>query len=320
MSKSLDIAGMHFNSYSEAAKYCGIDSSVLGRRIKKYGKDSPLVLAKKHVYAIDGEKVDKLWVYAQKHNFSYQRLRRYMATHNNVTTKEIVKYFNDHHVAIKRRKSGVKKPIAINGLTFATYAEAAKYCGISESALSIRVKRYGKNNPMVLAKRRLFVINGVTYQSLREVERKANLSHTAFVYRWKKYQKGLLKEKDLLKPSYTLSKNVKRRGHRITINGITYNSLKEIEDKHHISHTAFMYRWRRYRHGLIKKEDLVKPVKHYEITIKGVKYVSLSEVERKYRISHTAFMYRLGKYKAGEISEDDLIRPANGRRLTKKVK
>lgn len=312
MSKSLDIAGMHFNSYSEAAKYCDIDSSVLGRRIKKYGKDSPLVLAKKHVYVIDGKKVDKLWAYAQKHNFSYQRLRRYMATHNNVTTKEIVKYFRDHHVAIKKRKSGVKKPIAINGLTFATYTEAAKYCGISESALSLRIKRYGKNNPMVLAKRRSFVIdgqnvaslwryakdnrinfyfvkdyvvnqrhintttkeikdyikeraknryrghrliiNGVTYRSLREVEDKAHLSHTAFIYRWKKYQKGLLKEEDLLKPAFSLSKNIKRRGHRITINGITYNSLKEIENEHHISHTAFMYRWRRYKKGLIKKK------------------------------------------------------------------
>lgn len=82
MSKSLDIAGMHFNSYNEAAKYCGIDSSGLGRRIKKYGKDSSLVLAKKHVYMIDGKKVDKLWAYAQKHNFNYQRLRRYIVRNN----------------------------------------------------------------------------------------------------------------------------------------------------------------------------------------------------------------------------------------------
>lgn len=106
---------------------------------------------------------------------------------------------------------------------------------------------------------------------MREVEDKAHLSHTAFIYRWRKYQKGLLKEEDLLKPAFCLNKSRKRRGHRITIKGVTYNSLKEIEDKHHIGHTAFMYRWEKYKAGEISEDDLIRPANGKRLTKKAEK-------------------------------------------------
>ena len=88
--KAVMLGGKHFDTITEAARYCGISLPAMSRRIEREDINDPKILRKPRQVLIDG-KPAKIIAWAKKYNLSLNKVEKYIKEHgNSATSKELI--------------------------------------------------------------------------------------------------------------------------------------------------------------------------------------------------------------------------------------
>lgn len=103
---------------------------------------------------------------------------------------------------------------------------------------------------------------------------------------------------------------------KLTINGISYPSLSDLAKQNNLSVKTVIGRYSRYKKGLCKAEDLIKPARRKTkilpngITINNVYYKNSNELAKSAGISKQEMYLRICKYKNGKLTKNALLKPS----------
>lgn len=137
----VNLCGRHFESVTEAAKYCNISLTGMLRRISKYGFNDPRVLEVNHNFVVDGQKVQSYAKLAAKLHTTPKTLHKYTAKYGyTAKSKDIIKFAKENRLKAVSNKIG--KSITINGKYYQNMSVLARAIGISRQGLALRFKNY----------------------------------------------------------------------------------------------------------------------------------------------------------------------------------
>lgn len=136
-----DINGHHFNSIGEMAIYAGVSTSTISRRIKKYGINSPKIIAKSYnhqTYYVDGKKVTSLWNLSKEIGINYHAIYDFIVVeHHEKTTLKALKEF-----AQRRAKYHKGRSVTINGVEYVSLKQLADKLDLAHTSMAYRWKKY----------------------------------------------------------------------------------------------------------------------------------------------------------------------------------
>lgn len=136
-----DINGHHFKSIGAMARYAGVDTSTISGRIKKYGINSPKIIAKSYnhqTYYVDGKKVTSLWNLSKEIGINYHAIYDFIVVeHHEKTTLKDLKAF-----AQRRAKYHKGHSVTINGVEYVSLKQLADKLGLAHTSMMYRWKKY----------------------------------------------------------------------------------------------------------------------------------------------------------------------------------
>lgn len=158
-----NIDGHHFDTIKEMAKFVGISVGGMQTRIRKYGVSNPKLLEKRKKtsgprstprYTIDGQPISNLSRWCKDNGIGYYLIKDFVKQRGTAFKgNDLIDYARQSK---RQRKmtigDGRSKMIVIAGHRFSSITEAANYAGVSQPAMSTRIKKYGTNNPIILQK------------------------------------------------------------------------------------------------------------------------------------------------------------------------
>lgn len=136
-----DINGHHFKSIGEMARYAGVNTLTVSKRIKKYGINSPKIIAKGYnhqTYYVDGKKVTSLWNLSKEIGINYHAIYDFIVVeHHEKTTLKDLKAF-----AQRRAKYHKGHSVTINGVEYVSLKQLADKLGLAHTSMAYRWKKY----------------------------------------------------------------------------------------------------------------------------------------------------------------------------------
>ena len=136
-----DINGHHFKSIGALARYAGVDASTISGRIKKYGINSPKIIAKSYNHQtcyVDGKKVTSLWNLSKEIGINYHAIYDFIVVeHHEKTTLKDLKAF-----AQRRAKYHKGHSVTINGVEYVSLKQLADKLGLAHTSMAYRWKKY----------------------------------------------------------------------------------------------------------------------------------------------------------------------------------
>lgn len=180
--------------------------------------------------------------------YNNQRIHGYTATQVKNIIKHIKQYHNKHHVNLC--------PITIDGIEYATRAEACKKLNISYAIMCNVVNNshkseYTKSDFRSKANYTSIIIDNIKYNSLIEASSSLNIP----MYRLKN-RRHILNKSQYTKSDFNAIKYSK--GHTIIIDNIKYNSLSEASRKLNISISKLQHINKKSNNIHITNEQLEK--------------------------------------------------------------
>lgn len=132
---AITLAGKHFNSITEAAKYCGITISAMTSRIDKYGVDNPRVLKISEPVYIDKRRIASITRWAHQHHVTYEHVYEYciLKHHTHTTTNEILNY-------VKSTYYTTKCAVTVRGQFYNNLTDLAKAYNLNPSTVQMRYR------------------------------------------------------------------------------------------------------------------------------------------------------------------------------------
>lgn len=136
-----DINGHHFKSIGAMARYAGVNTSTISRRIKKYGINSPKIIAKSYnhqTYYVDCKKVTSFWRLSKEIGINYHAIYDFIVVeHHEKTTLKALKAFAQRRAQYHKGHS-----VTINGVEYVSLKQLADKLGLAHTSMAYRWKKY----------------------------------------------------------------------------------------------------------------------------------------------------------------------------------
>lgn len=212
----------------------------------------------------------------------------------------IIKYLHKDKYVLSdfTRKSTSGKPVIIDDITYLSHKEAANKLNLSEYIINTRVNKLRKkqytlkdfqNAPSQsnYCSKRAITIDDVTYVSMAEASRKLNISVSKIT--------DIVKHSN--KCSYKLSdfKTKDRPGTKVTIDNVTYNTIREAAKATNIGTAIIQSRIRELNKTTFVNNEL-QPRNRTILTDKNGNKLLLKDFAKKYNITISCLEQRYSKF------------------------
>ena len=237
------------------------------------------------------------------------------------TIKEAAEYYNLDYVKIRNRlhigwtleeafelvfRNNSCNSIIVDGKTFNSIREATEYYNLDYNTVFVRLKRgWSIEEAFELIDRndtyKLITVEGKTFESVAEACRYYNLDYAVVIYR--------LNNSWSIEEAFELidrkRKQIEVKGKEITVEGKTFNSIKEAAKYYNLALGTVNARLNRgwsieEAFGLVeRKNESFKP-----ITVNGKTFKSIAEACRYYNLDYKTVLQRFCNYGHGWSIEE----------------
>ena len=287
--KEITVEGKTFDSIAEAAKYYNLAPGTVNTRLNK------------------GWSIEEAFGLVERKNESFKPITvngrtfesiaeacRYYNLKDNTVCARLKKGYSIDEAFKPLNKKVMRKEITLEGKTFKSIREAAKYYNMAEDLISTRLRHGWSIEEAFELKYRndnckLVTLEGKTFKSVTEAAKYYNIDgyiiRNRLRYGWSIEEAFGLVEK---KSNYN--------GIEITINGKTFNSIKEAAKYYKLDpstvHNRLKSGWT--IEEAFKDVDLEEP-KYSNLTVFGKTFKNIAELSKYYNINYNTVYGRLDK-------------------------